>query len=93
MPHAFVHSSVISRSGHELHGTLNLAGTAAAIKSLDADLVALQEVDNRTVRSGIVDQTVELARMANYPFYAFGASFPYQVCLFDSPIWTRHDTR
>jgi endonuclease/exonuclease/phosphatase family metal-dependent hydrolase len=45
-----------------------------------ADIVGLQEVDNRTTRSGSVDQTAELARMCGYPYYAYGKQFDFQVC-------------
>lgn len=42
---------------------LDLARTAAVIKSAAPDLVALQEVDRRTRRTGGVDQAIELARL------------------------------
>jgi len=41
----------------------NLERTAAAIKALNPDLVALQEVDRKARRSQGVDQALELARM------------------------------
>ena len=44
-----------------LAGTRGVDGVVAAIRSLDADLVALQEVDNRTRRSGRVDQPEVIA--------------------------------
>lgn len=52
-----------------LHGTgndevLDLERVARLIQSLDPHLVALQEVDNRTERTGGVDQAAELGRLA-----------------------------
>jgi endonuclease/exonuclease/phosphatase family metal-dependent hydrolase len=42
-------------------GTVDLDATAAAIAALDADVVAVQEVDRGLPRSGGVDQVAELA--------------------------------
>jgi endonuclease/exonuclease/phosphatase family metal-dependent hydrolase len=58
-------------------GKIDLKRVAAMIKSLGCGLVALQEVDNKTSRSGGVDQTRELARYAGFPHYAFGKSRDY----------------
>lgn len=43
------------------HGVVDLAAVAEAIADLDADVVALQEVDRGLPRSGGVDQVAELA--------------------------------
>ncbi|MEZ6032505.1 MAG: endonuclease/exonuclease/phosphatase family protein [Planctomycetaceae bacterium] len=48
--------------GEGADGRLDLARQAAVIRSCDPDLVALQEVDDRTMRTGQVDQTAELAK-------------------------------
>lgn len=42
---------------------------AEVIREADADIVALNEVDKSTTRSGGLDQTAELARRAGYPHY------------------------
>lgn len=47
-------------------GRVDLDGVAAAIASLDADVVALQEVDRLLARSGAVDQTKALAERLGY---------------------------
>jgi endonuclease/exonuclease/phosphatase family metal-dependent hydrolase len=49
--------------GIGMDGKLDLARTAKLIVSHKPDLVALQEVDNKTRRTGGVDQTAELAKL------------------------------
>lgn len=49
--------------GEGVDGKVDLARQAEVIKSVQPDLVALQEVDDRTLRTGNVDQTAELARL------------------------------
>ena len=49
--------------GEGVDGVLNLVRIAELIKASDADLVALQELDERTTRTGGVDQLGELARL------------------------------
>eukprot|EP00823_Brevimastigomonas_motovehiculus_P004816 TRINITY_DN3292_c0_g1_i1.p1 TRINITY_DN3292_c0_g1~~TRINITY_DN3292_c0_g1_i1.p1 ORF type:complete len:284 (+),score=43.77 TRINITY_DN3292_c0_g1_i1:36-854(+) len=66
------------RSCHSLHNVLDLPGTASAIVSLNVDFVGLQEVDNCTTRSGNIDQTAEIARLANYPYYVFAPQINFQ---------------
>jgi len=51
----------------------SLAEVAATIRAMDADVVALQEVDVRTRRSGGVDQPTALAAALEF-HYAFAAS-------------------
>lgn len=47
-------------------GAVDLAAAAAVIGEIDADVVALQEVDRAQPRSGCVDQVVVLADMLGY---------------------------
>ncbi len=56
---------------------LDLQRIARLIRSLDPHLVALQEVDNRTERTGLVDQAAELGRMTGMA-WAFGPFKDYQ---------------
>lgn len=54
----------------------NIQDVAAAIKSLDADIIALNEVDNKTGRSGNVDQIAELSRVTGM-HGAFGKAIDF----------------
>lgn len=56
---------------------LDLERIARLIRSLDPDLVALQEIDNRTERTGGVDQAAELGRMTGMGS-VFGPFMDYQ---------------
>jgi endonuclease/exonuclease/phosphatase family metal-dependent hydrolase len=49
--------------GEGTDGKVDLPRLARVIRNADPDLVALQEVDNKTKRTGGVDQTSELARL------------------------------
>jgi endonuclease/exonuclease/phosphatase family metal-dependent hydrolase len=49
--------------GRGMDGKVDLPRIAKVIRDLDPDFVALQEVDDRTRRTGGVDQTAELARL------------------------------
>jgi endonuclease/exonuclease/phosphatase family metal-dependent hydrolase len=49
--------------GEGTDGKLDLPRVAAVIKAARPDLVALQEVDRNTTRTGKVDQTAELAKL------------------------------
>ncbi|NLF07643.1 MAG: endonuclease [Pirellulaceae bacterium] len=60
-----------------MDGRVNLERTAAVIKRANPDLVALQEVDDKTTRSNGVDQTAELARLTKM-HSAFGKAMDLQ---------------
>ena len=63
--------------GEGLDGRFDLERIAAVIRDSGADLVALQEIDRGTQRSGGVDQLEELAqRTGLYPYFA--EFFPFQ---------------
>lgn len=55
--------------GHD--GEVDLERIAKVIRQQKPDFVALQEVDNRTNRTGRVDQTAELARLSKMHGYFF----------------------
>ena len=64
------------KHGYGMDGVVDLSRAAALIKSLDPDLVALQEIDKSTERTKRVDQTEELGRMTDMhaefgPFFDF----------------------
>jgi endonuclease/exonuclease/phosphatase family metal-dependent hydrolase len=57
--------------------TVDLSRAAAVLEKLGADLVALQEIDNRCTRSGGIDQAADLAgRLGMHD--AFGAFMDFQ---------------
>jgi endonuclease/exonuclease/phosphatase family metal-dependent hydrolase len=62
--------------GAGMDGVLDLERIAAVIRRAEPDLVALQEVDRGTARSGGADQAAELARMTGMQ-HVYGAAMPY----------------
>jgi endonuclease/exonuclease/phosphatase family metal-dependent hydrolase len=65
------------RHGRGMDDRVDLERTAAAIRALGADIVALQEVDRGVQRSGAQDQPRVLGEALGLE-HAFGAFFPYQ---------------
>ncbi len=66
------------RHGLGMDGKIDLERTAAVIRSVSPDVVALQEVDRRTERSGApVDQAEELGRLTGLEAI-FGRAIDYQ---------------
>ena len=63
--------------GEGMDGEIDLLRIARVIRAADPDLVALQEVDDRTRRSLGIDQTAELARLTGL-FGHFGKAIEYQ---------------
>lgn len=63
-------------AGKDAAGRPNLEDVAALVRSVDADLVLLQEVDRGTRRSGNVDQVERLAELTGYST-TFGRSLDY----------------
>ncbi len=66
------HANPPSREGY-----IDLDAIAAVIKAQDPDLLALQEVDVNTERSGAFNQAEELARRLSMNYY-FGKAIDYQ---------------
>jgi len=70
---------VLSYNIHHGRGTddtIDLPRLARVIRSADPDLVALQEVDERTTRSGGIDQAAELSRLTGLRM-VFGPQIDY----------------
>src|SRR5687768_15481548 len=63
--------------GEGVDGRLDLERIARVITAEEPDLVALQEVDVKTRRTGGVDQAAELARLTGMHF-AFGKAIDYE---------------
>ena len=76
------------RHGRGTDDVLDLERTAAVLRRLDADIIALQEVDEAVERSGGVDQAEWLgARLGTA--HAFGAFFDYQGGRYGMGLLTR----
>jgi endonuclease/exonuclease/phosphatase family metal-dependent hydrolase len=63
-------------AGKDAAGVDNLQGVVALIREARADLVLLQEVDQGTRRSGVVDQPAVLAARSGF-HVAFGSALDY----------------
>jgi endonuclease/exonuclease/phosphatase family metal-dependent hydrolase len=63
--------------GEGADGKLDLERIARVIRQAEPDLVALQEVDQKTERTGRVDQPAQLARMTGLKF-VFGGNLKLQ---------------
>lgn len=74
--------------GEGTDGRLDLPRIANVLKQLEPDLVALQEVDCRTTRSGGVDQAAELGRLTGMHF-AFGKAMDYAGGQYGEAILSR----
>ena len=70
-------------------GKIDLARIADFIRKQNADVVALQEIDNQCARSGNIDQAAELARLTGL-HGAFGAAMPYDGGHYGQAILSKH---
>jgi endonuclease/exonuclease/phosphatase family metal-dependent hydrolase len=64
------------RHGEGLDGKIDLARIARVVRDLNPDLVALQEIDKATGRTGGVDQMKEFGNLTDM-HYAFGSFMDY----------------
>lgn len=71
-------------------GAIDLARQAEVIRKLNADVVVLQEVDNKARRSGGVDQAAELARLAGYEHHFFAPAMDFQGGEYGLAVMSRH---
>lgn len=74
--------------GEGMDGRLDLERIARVILSVEPDVVALQEVDVRTQRTGGVDQALELARLTRM-HVLFGPGMPYQGGQYGNALLSR----
>lgn len=77
------------RHGRGMDGEVNLERTAAVLRQLTPDIVALQEVDNRVTRSGGEDQAAVLGGLLGM-HHPFGAFMDYQGGQYGMAILSRH---
>jgi len=75
--------------GAGLDGKIDLNRIAGFIKKQEADMIVLQEVDNRCKRSGNIDQAAELAKLTGL-HGAFGAAMPYDGGQYGLAILSKH---
>lgn len=61
----------------EKQGVIDVGATAAVIKQQNADIVAVQEVDVNTGRSGKINQAEQLAVKAGYQSFYFAKAMDY----------------
>ena len=76
------------RHGRGSDDVLDLDRTARAIAALDADIVALQEVDEKVRRSGDVDQAATLGKALGM-YHAFGSFMDYDGGRYGMAILSR----
>lgn len=61
----------------EKPGVIDVDAIAAVIRQQGADVVAIQEVDVNTNRSGKINQAEQLAGKSGYPYFHFGKAMDY----------------
>ena len=80
------------KHGRGMDGKVDLERAAAVINRLRPDLVALQEVDQRARRSGVIDQAAELGKMTDM-HHAFGSFFAFEGGQYGMAILSRRPLR
>ena len=70
------------------HHQLNLDEVAQAIKALNPDIIALEEVDQNTLRSGGVDQAKVLAEKTGM-YYSYGKAIDIQKGYYGNAILSK----
>jgi len=82
-------------SGRTRDGKLSLLRQAGAIMQRQPDVVMLQEVHSRTIKSGFVNQSKELSNNTNLPYYAFGRTVKGRLGIggFGNAILSRYPLR
>lgn len=80
------------KHGRGMDGRVDLQRVARLLRGLDADVIALQEVDDRTERTGRVDQVAVLAEALGYRGF-HGPHRPYQGGHYGNAVLTRLPVR
>ncbi len=84
--------TVLTYNVHHAQGTdqrIDLERIAGVIRASGAGLVALQEVDSGTKRSGGVDQAAELGRLTRM-HVVYGPAMPFQGGLYGNAVLSRY---
>ena len=80
------------KHGRGMDDRVDLPRIAQVLRSLDADVITLQEVDDRTERTDGVDQVAVLARLLGYEGF-HGPHRPYQGGYYGNAVLTRLPVR
>ncbi len=80
------------KHGRGMDGRVDLVRIAEVLRRLDADIITLQEVDDRTERTGLLDQTGVLADHLGYQGF-HGPHRPYQGGFYGNAVLTRLPVR
>jgi len=78
------------RHGEGTDGVQNLDRLGAVIASQQPDLVAIQEIDYKTLRSFGVDQAEMLAAVAGMPYFLFGRAIDFRGGEYGVAILSRY---
>ncbi len=81
------------KHGRGNDGRVDLQRTADVIRRVRADVVALQEVDEKVERSGQLNQAKRLAELTGLSYHAFGSFFDYQGGEYGMAIISRYPLR
>jgi len=76
------------KHGRGMDDRVDLVRIADVLRRLDADVITLQEVDDRTERTGGVDQVAVLAELLGYQGF-HGPHRPYQGGFYGNAVLTR----
>jgi endonuclease/exonuclease/phosphatase family metal-dependent hydrolase len=78
------------RHGRRVHGRVDIGRTARVAAACEADVLALQEVDVRTVRAGFADQAERIAREMGATF-VFGTTMRRNTGWYGNALVVRGD--
>jgi endonuclease/exonuclease/phosphatase family metal-dependent hydrolase len=80
------------KHGRGMDDRVDLERVASVLRRMDADVITLQEVDDRTERTGGVDQVAEIARLLGYEG-VHGPHRPFQGGFYGNAVLTRLPVR
>lgn len=72
---------------------IDIQSTADVIKSAEADIVFIQEIDRNTRRSNGVDQVMELAKLSGFAHFYFSKGQDYQGGEYGDVLFSKYPLR